>query len=294
VDLTEGTVVNLKDETRHILKTYNPQRVGDTAAALEELWSQVPIKEGGAALVKEEIRAEMKALGVPVPALGEIGKEMGKVARKRVDDFLPLARLLWDEYGREGRLVASTLLGPMELAAPDRVMPAIEELARTCLTWEDCDQLAMRALEPIVRKHPEEYLATMERWVEDGNKWVRRAGITVIARLPMKRPEYTGRCLHMVEPALGDEDVDVRRAVSFAVRMGARGDPEAVADFIEGQAYRTDAASIWVLCDAMRSMTKKFLPHFKRLLPMYESWLGRVDAKSQRSVASAIKVLESV
>jgi hypothetical protein len=54
------------------------------------------------------------------------------------------------------------------------------------------------------------------------------------------------------------------------------------------------AASIWVLCDAMRSMTKKFLPHFKRLLPVYESWVDAVDARSQRSVASAIKVLESV
>jgi 3-methyladenine DNA glycosylase AlkD len=287
-------LVDLKDETRRIVDTYDPQGTGDTAAALEELWSQVPIKEGGAALVKAEIRAEMKALGVPVPALGEIGKEMGKVARKRVDDFLPLARLLWDDYGREGRLVASTLLGPMELAAPERVMPAIEELARTCMTWEDCDQLTMRALEPIVRKQPAEYLAAMGRWVGDANKWLRRAGITVIARLPMKQPEYTERCLHMVEPALGDEDVDVRRAVSFAVRTGARGDPEVVAAFIEGQAHRTDAASIWVLCDAMRSMTKKFLPHFKRLLPIYEDWLDAVDAKSQRSVASAIKVLESV
>lgn len=287
-------MVNLKDETRRILEAYDPQRADETAKAMEELWSEVPIKEGGAALVKAEIRAEMKALGVPVPALGEIGQEMGKAARKRVDDFLPLARLLWDDYGREGRLVASTLLGPMELAAPDRVMPAIEELARTCMTWEDCDQLAMRALEPIVRKRPAEYLATMNHWVEDPNKWVRRAGITVIARLPMKQPEYTERCLRMVERALGDEDVDVRRAVSFAVRMGARGDPEVVAVFIERQADRTDAASIWVLCDAIRSMTKKFLPHFKRLLPLYQNWLDSVDARSQRSVASAIRVLESV
>ena len=62
-------MVNLKDETRRILETYDPQRADEMARALEALWSQVPIKEGGAALVKAEIRAEMKALGVPVPAL---------------------------------------------------------------------------------------------------------------------------------------------------------------------------------------------------------------------------------
>jgi hypothetical protein len=46
-----------------------------------------------------------------------------------------------------------------------------------------------------------------------------------------------------------------------------------------------------VLCDAMRSMTKKLLPQFKELLPIYENWLTVVDPKSQRSVASAIKAL---
>ena len=133
----------------------------------------------------------------------------------------------------------------------------------------------------------------LDRWVADPNKWVRRAGITVLARLPMKHPGYTETCLRMVEPALGDEDQDVRRAVSFAVRMGARGDPQDVVSFIRRQAHRTDAASIWVLCDAMRSMTRKFLPQFKGLLPVYENWLTMVDPKSQRSVASAIKVLRS-
>jgi len=283
----------LKEETRRILETYDPQRAGETAKALKALWSQAPLKEGGAALVKAEIREKYQALGVPVPALGEIGKEIGKVARKRVEDHLPLARLLWDHYGREGRLVASSFLGPMELAAPEQVIPVIEELARTCITWEDCDQLAMRALEPVVRKDPDRYLATMIPWVGDPNKWVRRAGITVIARLPIKYPQRTETCLRMVEPALDDVDLDVRRAVSFAIRMGARGEPEAVATFIERQAHRSDPSSMRVLCDAIRSMTKKFLPHFKDLLPIYENWQSSVDAKSQRSVASAISILRS-
>jgi len=286
-------MVDLRAATRGIIAAYQPQAPHQTADALQTLWSQVPIKEGGAALVKAEIREEYQALGVPVPALSEMGKEIGKVARRRVDDFLPLAGLLWDQYGREGRLVASTFLGPMELAAPDSVIRVIEGLARTCTTWEDCDQLAMRALEPVVRKDPEVYLVTMIPWVGDANKWVRRAGITVIARVPMKHPEYTETCLRMVEPALGDEDQDVRRAVSFALRMGARGEPQEVVAFIRRQVPRTDAASIWVLCDAIRSMTKKLLPQFKELLPVYENWLTMVHPKSQRSVASAIKVLRS-
>jgi 3-methyladenine DNA glycosylase AlkD len=282
-----------REETRRIVAAYEPQSSEETARALQTLWSQIPSTGGGAGLVKAEVREEFKALGVPVADLADIGKEIGNVARRRVDDFLPLARVLWDDYGREGRLVASTFLGSMELTAPERVMPVIHQLAETCVAWEDCDQLAMRALEPVVRKQPDAYLDTLDPWVKDPDKWVRRATITVIGRLPMKHPSYTERCLFMVEAALGDDDLDVRRALSFAIRACARGDTEAVKAFIERQAYRTDPASIWVLCDVIRSMTKKLLPQFKDLLPMYENWLETVDGKSQRSVVSAINVLRS-
>lgn len=287
--MTEET----REETRRIVAAYEPQSGEETARALQALWSQIPSTEGGARLVKEEAREEFKALGVPVADLADIGKEIGRVARRQVDDFLPLARVLWDDHGREGRLVASTFLGSMELTAPERVMPVIRQLAETCVAWEDCDQLAMRALEPVVRKQPDEYLDTLEPWVKDPDKWVRRATITVIGRLPMKHPSYTEKCLLMVEAALGGGDLDVRRALSFAIRACARGDTEVVKAFIERQAYRTDPASIWVLCDVIRSMTKKLLPQFKDLLPMYENWLATVDGKSQRTVASAINVLRS-
>jgi hypothetical protein len=40
-------------------------------------------------------------------------------------------------------------------------------------------------------------------------------------------------------------------------------------------------------------MTKKFLPRFKGLLPLYEHWLELLETKSQRSVASAIEALRS-
>jgi 3-methyladenine DNA glycosylase AlkD len=285
-------MADAEENTGRILESFDPSTVGEVASSLEALWSQLATTKGGAALVKAEIRDGYKALGVPVPALTEIGKAIGKVARRRVDEFLPLARQLWERGGREGRLVVCTFLGDMEMAAPEKVLPLILELAPSCLTWEECDQLAMRALEPVVRKRPDEYLGVMEDWVGHDSKWVRRAGVTVIARLPMKQPEYTSACLGMAEPLLGDGDPDVRRAVSFAVRMAARGDPTCVVDFIERQSHRTDPDSIWVLCDAVRSMTKKLLPEFKVLLPVYQNWLAQVDARSQKSVASAIRILE--
>ena len=274
---------------RQVIGDYSPADPDPTAAALRGVWLEATPE--GVDLARAEQFLGLKTAGTPVPVLKAMGKEIGKVAKKRVADFIPLARHLWNHYGREGRLLAAAFLGPMELAAPEEVIPVIYQLAQTCLAWEDCDQLAMTALEPIVRKNPEGYLDRFASWVTDENKWVRRAAITAIGRLPMKRAHYTARCLELVEPALGDPDPDIKRAVSFAIRINARGQIAPVRDFILAHRDATDPDTIWVLCDVIRSMTKAFLPQFADLLPVYEAWLETADARAQRSVESAINTL---
>jgi 3-methyladenine DNA glycosylase AlkD len=243
--------------------------------------------------IKAEQRERQETVGIPVPILKAIGKEIGKPARRQVDEYVPLARLLWDEYGREGRVVAVIPLGTMELTDPDTVVPLLMELCRSCVTWEDADHLAMNALEPIVRKSPGEWLGAMEPWLADDNKWVRRAGVTVLARLPMKHPGYTTQCLALVERLLLDEEVDVKKAVSFAIRLSARGEVAPVRDFL-ARNVPADPAATWVLCDAIRSMTKKFLPEFASLLPLYEEWATDPvpGTRDRRSIESAIKTLQ--
>jgi 3-methyladenine DNA glycosylase AlkD len=244
--------------------------------------------------IKAEQRERQETVGIPVPVLKAIGREIGKPARKQVDEYVPLARLLWEEYGREGRVVAVIPLGSMELTDPDTVVPLLMELCRNCVTWEDADHLAMNALEPIVRKSPGEWLGAMEPWLADGNKWVRRTGVTVLARLPMKHPSYTTQCLSLVERLLLDEEVDVKKAVSFAIRLNARGEIAPVRDFLTRNVPPADPAATWVLCDAIRSMTKAFLPEFASLLPLYEEWAAdpALGTRERRSVASAVKTLQ--
>lgn len=282
----------ITDRLASILTAYSPTDPHPTADSLRDLWLQGETKS--IAGIKADQRAQQETIGVTVSLLKEIGQEIGKVARKRVDDFIPLARLLWNEYGREGRLVSVNLLGPMELAAPEKIVPLVLELCRTCLTWEDADQLAMNALEPIVRRKPGQWLSALEGWLADNNKWVRRAGVTVIGRLPMKDAAYATRCLALTARLLPDEEQDVKRAVSFAIRITARGDIAPVRDFLARYVPPENPAATWVLCDAIRSMTKQFLPQFASLLPKYEQWLAAPDVSGQdrRSVESAVKILQ--
>jgi len=76
-------------------------------------------------------------------------------------------------------------------------------------------------------------------------------------------------------------------------------DPETVIpllDFLARHVPPEDPAATWVLCDALRSMTGKFLPEFALLLPLYEQWASdpALSARDRRSVESAVKALRSV
>jgi len=284
-------MVATADQLGPIIMAYDPAAPRATADSLRSLWLQFESKS--VAGIKAELRDQQETVGISIPALKAIGKELGKAGRKRVDDFVPLARLLWDDYGREGRVIAAILLGAMELTSPQRIVPLLMELCRTCITWEDADRLAMDGLEPIVRKQPGQWLSVLEPWLADANKWVRRAGVTVIGRLPMEQPAYTARCLELTERLLLDKDGDVKPAVSFAIRICARGEVGLVRDFLARHVPPQNPAAGWVLCDAMRSMTKSFLPEFESLLPRYEQWAAgsALSAQDRRSVESAIKTL---
>lgn len=283
----------IKDNVALTLAGYVPSNPEPTAIKLRQLWIKFEPKSMGG--IKAEQRELQETMGIPVPVLRAIGAEIAKVAGKRVDDFIPLTCLLWDAYGREGRVVAVYPLGAMELAAPEKILPLLLELCRRCLTWEDADQLAMRAVEPIVRKYPDQWLDKMQPWLIDESKWARRTGVTVVGRLAMKHGAYTGRCLELIETLLWDEEQDVKRAVSFAIRLSAKGDVTLVRDFLTRHVPPKDAAASWVLCDAIRSMAKKLLPEFIPLLPLYRRWSVALElpSKDRRSVESAVKILAS-
>jgi 3-methyladenine DNA glycosylase AlkD len=286
--------------TRALLFDYDSAEPAATAASLRIIWLQAapgtpPDLTAGQTKMMVDWGIDdphYEAAGVPVPVLTAMGKEIGKVARKAVPDYMPLTRLLWDEYGREGRIVSVIALGPMELAEPQMVVPVIVDMARTCVFWEDCDQLAMKALEPVLRKDPETWLEPFGAWVRDDNKWLRRAALIAIGRLPMKQPQYAARCVELLSPALGDPDTDVKRGLSFGLRLCARGEVQPVRGFIIAHQHATDAASLWVLCDLIRSGWKAQLPQYIDLLPIYRNWLETAEPKARRSVQGAVRTLE--
>jgi len=277
---------------KEIFSQYDPQNPKFAADALRDYWLQYNPKRID--VIKADLREQQETIGIPVPVLKSIGKEISKAARGQVDAYIPLLQLLWSDYGREGRVVALIPLGTLEMVFPEKIIPLLKEMCRTCLTWEDVDRLAMDALEPIVRKEPDKWLGEVEQWLGNENKWIRRAGVIVIGRLPLKQPQYASKCLGLIEPLLDEEDDDVRKAVSFAIRLVAWGEISPVHEFLLQHIPPEHSTATWVLCDVIRSMANRYLPEFVDLLPQYEAWASSesVSAKERISIQSAIKTLK--
>lgn len=285
---------DIAEKVASIIEGYTSSKPEVTAKALRKYWLEFEPNKG-LELVKAEQRKQFEAIGIPIPILKAIGNEVAKTARQDVNGFIPLAQLLWDEYGREGRVVALIIFGAMELIEPQRLVPLLKDLCKQCASWEDADRLAMDAVEPIVRKYPDTWLSEMEAWLKDENKWIRRASITIIGRLPMKHPAYTSQCLELTERLLSDTDTDVRRAVSFAIRTCARTDPQLAYAFLKKQVAAANSAAVWVLCDVIKSMDRRIIAEFAPLLPRYKKWgaAPNISSKDKRSIESAIKVLQA-
>lgn len=96
------------------------------------------------------------------------------------------------------------------------------------------------------------------------------------------------------QAAVGDPDMDVKRALSFALRQNARGEVEPVKALIRAHAPDTDAHVLWVMCDVVRSLWVAILPEFVDLLPVYRGWLETAEPRVRRSVQGAIRLLEGV
>lgn len=282
------TAKEFANETAKIAKEKTSAQ--ELASALEQLWLKGEIKS--TSLITEELKTQLKVVGIDVAILKAMGKAIGKIAKKDFDKYIELSRLLWQDFGLEGRIVAAHTLSGLNLKYPEAVLELCKTLLASCITWAECDNMAY-ALEPAIRKDPENYLDSMDSLLNDDNKWVKRGALNVLARLPMKQPDFTVQALEKVTSCLDYADNDVRRTCSFAIRMAARGNISQVVDFIRRQLLlSTNANRIWIFSDVIRSMTKSFLPDFKSLLADYQGLLANTDdPRSRKSLEAAIKLL---
>lgn len=194
-------------------------------------------------LIEETARALSRPLRTASPAVAiYLADRLSRADLQEVRLFahVPLARSLPDD--------------------PERSWQLMRRLARRAADWISVDSLAHLTAQGILRE-PYRW-AELEQLVYSPQPMERRLVGSTIATLPfeVRRPERTVRlaaapALELVASLIGDDEPDVRKALSWALRSWREVDPDGTARFLRAAAADAladdDGNRAWVVRDAL-------------------------------------------
>ncbi len=182
-------------------------------------------------------------LGISIPALRQIAKEIGRDQALAVE--------LWDTGIHEARLLAGFIADPRQLSEA-----LLDRWVRDFDSWDICDQTCN-----LFASTPFAYPKAFE-WSSHPETFIKRAGFVLMATLAVHDKRAPDERLALFLPVIareaGDERNFVRKAVNWALRqIGKR------SLSLNGQAIETarqiqqmdSKAARWIAADALRELT---------------------------------------
>lgn len=172
---------------------------------------------------------------------------------------LDLAQALSAAGPFEVRLFAHEPLRRCLSADPERSWQLVRRLARAAGDWVSVDSLAGVVARGVLLE-PFRW-AELELLVYSPHRWERRLVGSTLAELPFRlppaeRPNLVPRPgLTIIEAMIGDDEPDVQKALSWALRSWREVDPAGVTALLRREATRArdtdDGARAWVVRDAL-------------------------------------------
>lgn len=191
-------------------------------------------------------------LGVTVPILRGIAKELKPYRKSDPEALHSLAARLWASGIHEVRILA-TLVDVPSLVTPEQADAWLGEMD----SWDLVDQFCGSLMDEV----PFAWDKALE-WADRDKTFVKRAGFVMMAVLCLRDKSGPDapflHFLEIVEREAADERNFVKKAVSWALRqIGKRnGDLNAAAVAVAMRLGESDSkAARWVASDAMRELT---------------------------------------
>ena len=181
-------------------------------------------------------------LGVPMPALRALAREVGKDHR--------LAQALWDSGIHEARILASLIDDPRRVTSRQ-----MDRWIRDVDSWDVCDQLCQN-----LWRHTPMAFAKAARWSRSRPEFKRRAAFSLMAGLAVKSSapdtEFAAFFPLILEAATDERNL-VKKAVNWALRQIGKRDAalhrQAIAVAEEVRKLNSPAAR-WIAADALREL----------------------------------------
>jgi 3-methyladenine DNA glycosylase AlkD len=191
------------------------------------------------------------ALGVPVPAIRGLAKELRPACKADPESVHLLALALWSTGVHEARMLAAFIDVPVLVTRTQ-----VEAWARDLDSWDVCDQLCGNLLDRTAFAWE-----LCEEWAGRPETFVKRAGFALMTQLAVHDKKSSDapflHFLTLVEREADDDRPYVRKAVNWALRQIGKRDPalwSAAVDAARRLRERESRAARWVASDALREL----------------------------------------
>lgn len=185
-------------------------------------------------------------LGIPIPVLRKIGKEIGK-------NHL-LAQQLWSSGIHEARLLAGFVDEPTLVTGRQ-----MDSWVKDFDSWDVCDQVCSNLFD----RTPFAYKKAFE-WSKRKEEFVKRAGFVLMACLAVHDKKADDKKLIKFLPVIKRESADernfVRKAVNWALRQIGKRNKNLRKEAIKtaNEIINLDSKSArWIASDALRELEAK-------------------------------------
>jgi 3-methyladenine DNA glycosylase AlkD len=176
------------------------------------------------------MRDRFAFLGIPSPLRRQLHREaLAGLPRPTEEDVLEAAAKLWRLPEREFQYAALDLLAGSAKRLTPATLPECERLITAKSWWDTVDGLAGSVVGAVVLGFPE-CVATMDRWIDHEDLWLRRSAI--LHQLKWKERTDTRRLFRYCLARAHETDFFIRKAIGWALRQYSWTDADAVAAFV--------------------------------------------------------------
>lgn len=182
--------------------------------------------------------------------------------RERTSHWLFIADRLFREPEVEARWFTFGLLDRLVIDDPERSWQLLRRAAREAADWATVDALAHPVGRGILLE-PYRW-AELDQLVYSPSRWERRLVGSTIATIPHvdhrrgREAIVAERGIALIDELIGDDEPDVQKALSWALRSLTQVDVEAVVRFCERQAATAaaddDGLRAWVIRDTLTKL----------------------------------------
>jgi 3-methyladenine DNA glycosylase AlkD len=176
------------------------------------------------------MRDQFPFLGIPAPQQRALQREaLAGLPPPTEAELTETLGRLWELPEREYQYAGLGLVARHIRVCGPGFIAVVERLVTTKSWWDTVDSLAKGGAGALVLRHPD-LAATMDRWIDDENIWLRRTAI--LHQLGFKERTDAERLFRYCALRAGEQEFFIRKALGWALREYSKVDAEAVRAFV--------------------------------------------------------------